>query len=48
MKGALIAAAVLLGSAQAEVKKLKLKKIPLSEQLVSSPLVVVACCDTEY
>lgn len=36
MKGALLTAAMLLASAQAEVHKLKLKKIPLSEQLVSS------------
>ena len=35
MKGALLTAAVLLGSAQAGVHKMKLKKIPLSEQLVS-------------
>lgn len=34
MKGALLTAAVLLGSAQAGVHKMKLKKIPLSEQLV--------------
>jgi hypothetical protein len=35
MKGALLgAAAVLLGSANAGVHKMKLKKIPLSEQLV--------------
>lgn len=40
MKGALVstAAAVLLGSAQAEVHKMKLKKIPLSEQLQSIPM----------
>ncbi|RYP27034.1 hypothetical protein DL768_011371 [Monosporascus sp. mg162] len=39
MKGALLsAAAVLLGSAQAEVHKMKLKKIPLSEQLQSIPM----------
>lgn len=36
MKGALLTAAVLLGSAQAGVHKMKLKKVPLSEQLVSS------------
>jgi len=35
MKGALLTAAVLLGSAQADVHKLKLKKVPLAEQLVS-------------
>jgi len=34
MKGALLTAAMLLGSAQAGVSKLKLKKVPLSEQLV--------------
>ena len=33
-KGALITAAALLGSAQAGVHKMKLKKIPLAEQLV--------------
>lgn len=39
MKGALLStAAVLLGSAQAEVHKMKLKKIPLSEQLQSIPI----------
>lgn len=39
MKGALLTAAVLLGSAQAGgVHKLKLKKIPLAEQLESVPL----------
>ncbi|KAH8880378.1 Asp-domain-containing protein [Thozetella sp. PMI_491] len=39
MKGALLTAAVLLGSAQAGgVHKLKLKKVPLSEQLESVPL----------
>ncbi|RYO73890.1 hypothetical protein DL766_009248 [Monosporascus sp. MC13-8B] len=39
MKGALLStAAVLLGSAQAEVHKMKLKKIPLSEQLQSIPM----------
>jgi saccharopepsin len=35
MKGALLTAAMLLGSAQAGVSKLKLKKVPLSEQLES-------------
>lgn len=34
MKSALLAAAALLGSAQAGVHKMKLQKIPLSEQLV--------------
>ncbi|OTA99159.1 hypothetical protein M426DRAFT_325397 [Hypoxylon sp. CI-4A] len=38
MKGALLTAAVLLGSAQAGVHKMKLKKIPLSEQLESYPI----------
>ncbi|RYP32628.1 hypothetical protein DL767_005133 [Monosporascus sp. MG133] len=39
MKGALLStAAVLLGSTQAEVHKMKLKKIPLSEQLQSIPM----------
>lgn len=38
MKGALLTAAVLLGSAQAGVHKMKLKKVPLSEQLESIPL----------
>ncbi|KAI1456031.1 Asp-domain-containing protein [Annulohypoxylon moriforme] len=38
MKGALLTAAVLLGSAQAGVHKMKLKKIPLSEQLESIPI----------
>jgi saccharopepsin len=32
---ALLTASVLLGSASAEVHKLKLNKVPLSEQLVS-------------
>jgi len=36
MKSAFFAAALLLGSASAGVHKLKLKKIPLSEQLVSA------------
>lgn len=35
MKSALVAAAVLLGSSQAAVHKMKLKKISLEEQLVS-------------
>lgn len=38
MKGVLLTAAVLLGSAQAGVHKMKLKKIPLSEQLETVPL----------
>ncbi|RYP93464.1 hypothetical protein DL770_000348 [Monosporascus sp. CRB-9-2] len=39
IKGALLSiAAVLLGSAQAEMYKMKLKKIPLSEQLQSIPM----------
>jgi saccharopepsin len=38
MKGALLTAAVLLGSAQAATHKLKLKKVPLSEQLESVPI----------
>lgn len=38
MKSALLTAAVLLGSAEAGIHKLKLKKIPLSEQLESVPL----------
>lgn len=36
MKGALFTAAMLLGSASAGVHKMKLQKIPLQEQLVSS------------
>lgn len=43
MKGALLTAAVLLGgSAQAGVHKMKLKKIPLAEQLVSIGLLKLA------
>jgi hypothetical protein len=38
MKSTLIAAAMLLGSASAGVHKMKLQKIPLSEQLVSAAL----------
>jgi saccharopepsin len=38
MKGALFTAAMLMGSASAGVHKMKLQKIPLQEQLVSSPL----------
>ncbi len=34
MKSALIAAAALAGSAQAGIHKMKLQKVPLSEQLV--------------
>jgi saccharopepsin len=37
MKGALLTAAMLLGSAQASVHKLKLQKVPLAEQLVCLP-----------
>lgn len=40
MKGALLTAAVLLGSAQAASHKLKLKKVPLAEQLESVPIDV--------
>lgn len=36
--GALLAAGALLGSASAGVHKMKLQKIPLSEQLVSTAL----------
>jgi saccharopepsin len=38
MKGVLFAAAMLLGSASAGVHKMKLQKIPLSDQLVSTIL----------
>lgn len=38
MKGALLTAAVLLGSAQGALHKMKLQKIPLSEQLESVPI----------
>ncbi|KAK4250026.1 vacuolar protease [Corynascus novoguineensis] len=38
MKGALLTAAVLLGSAQGAVHKMKLQKIPLSEQLETVPI----------
>ncbi|KAK3376725.1 vacuolar protease A precursor [Lasiosphaeria ovina] len=38
MKGALLTAAMLLGSSQAAVHKLKLKKVPLAEQLESVPI----------
>ncbi|KAI0165137.1 Asp-domain-containing protein [Hypoxylon sp. FL1284] len=38
MKGALLTAAVLLGSAQAGVHKMKLKKVPLADQLESIPI----------
>ncbi|KAI2631127.1 aspartic peptidase domain-containing protein [Xylaria nigripes] len=38
MKGALLSAAMLLGSAQAGVHKMKLKKIPLAEQLETIPV----------
>jgi saccharopepsin len=51
MKGALLTAAVLLGSAQGAVHKMKLQKVPLSEQLVCSvPIFLsplsVAAADT--
>ncbi|KAI1430889.1 aspartic peptidase domain-containing protein [Xylaria sp. CBS 124048] len=38
MKGALLSTAVLLGSAQAAIHKMKLKKVPLSEQLEAIPI----------
>lgn len=38
MKSALVAAAALLGSAQAGVHKMKLNKVSLEEQLVSPSL----------
>jgi saccharopepsin len=38
MKGALLTAAALLGSAQAGVHKMKLQKIPLDEQLQTVPI----------
>ncbi|KAK6199067.1 hypothetical protein LQW54_010126 [Pestalotiopsis sp. IQ-011] len=38
MKGALLTAAALLGAAEAGVHKMKLQKIPLSEQLESLPI----------
>ncbi|KOS18085.1 Vacuolar protease A [Escovopsis weberi] len=38
MKGAILAAAALLGSAQAGVHKMKLQKVPLSEQLEGSSI----------
>ena len=37
MKGALLTAAMLLGSAQGAVHKMKLQKVPLAEQLVCRP-----------
>ncbi|EGS22121.1 aspartic-type endopeptidase-like protein [Thermochaetoides thermophila DSM 1495] len=40
MKGALLTAAVLLGSAQGAVHKLKLQKVPLSEQLDAVPIEI--------
>lgn len=41
MKGAsVIAASALLGAANAGVHKMKLKKVPLSEQLVSSCAII--------
>ncbi|KAI1757655.1 aspartic peptidase domain-containing protein [Xylaria castorea] len=38
MKGALVSAAMLLGSAQAGIHKMKLKKVPLAEQLETIPI----------
>ncbi|KAK4032754.1 vacuolar protease [Parachaetomium inaequale] len=38
MKGALLTAAVLLGSAQGAVHKMKLQKVPLAEQLEAVPI----------
>lgn len=38
MKGALLTAAVLLGSVQGAVHKMKLKKVPLAEQLETMPI----------
>ncbi|CAI0645175.1 Vacuolar protease A [Colletotrichum fructicola] len=38
MKSTLLTAAVLLGAAQADVHKLKLKKVPISEQLNAVPI----------
>ncbi|KAL2163490.1 hypothetical protein VTH06DRAFT_5548 [Thermothelomyces fergusii] len=38
MKGALLTAAVLLGSAQGAVHRMKLQKVPLSEQLETVPI----------
>lgn len=37
MKGAVLTAAALLGAAEAGVHKMKLQKVPLSEQLVGVP-----------
>ena len=39
MKSVLFAAALLLGSALADVHRIKLKKIPLSEQLVGTAVL---------
>jgi hypothetical protein len=44
MKSALIAAAVLLGSSEAAVHTMKLKKIPLEEQLVRVQSPTNAIC----
>jgi hypothetical protein len=44
MKGALLTAAVLLGSAQAATHKMKLKKVPLAEQLVCTSLKTGVAC----
>lgn len=41
MKSALIAAAALAGTAHAGVHKMKLQKISLEEQLVSTPFIVI-------
>ncbi|KAI0202827.1 aspartic peptidase domain-containing protein [Astrocystis sublimbata] len=38
MKGALVSAAMLLGSAHAGIHKMKLKKVPLAEQLETIPI----------
>jgi saccharopepsin len=42
MKGALLTAAMLLGSAQGAVHKMKLQKVPLAEQLVCYPPISMA------
>lgn len=45
MKGALLlAAAGMLGFAQADVQKLKLKKVPLAKQLVCLPFPIPPFC----
>jgi len=49
MKGALLTAALLLGSTQAAgVHKMKLKKIPLAEQLVSRHPCPVLRCNAQH